>query len=144
MKISFFGASQEVTGSCFLVEDGKTKLLLDCGLFQSPRFSNTKNREPFPFNPQEIDALFVSHAHIDHTGRIPRLVKDGFKGKIYSTHPTEDLGELMLTDSMGVLLKEAERDGEEVLYEEKDVERAMSLWEGKDYHEPVKVGDFSV
>ena len=149
IKLSFFGSAQEVTGSCFLLESpstklGASKILIDCGLFQAPRFSNSKNREPFPFDPKSIDALFVTHAHIDHTGRIPKLVKDGFRGKIFSSHPTKDLAELMLKDSMGVLAKEAAREGEPVLYEESDVDRAVSGWEGKNYHDKIAVGDFSV
>ncbi|MDO8523267.1 MAG: MBL fold metallo-hydrolase [bacterium] len=143
VKLSFFGAAQEVTGSCFLIEDDKTKVLIDCGLFQSPRFSNTKNREPFPFDPKGIDALFITHAHVDHTGRIPKLIKEGFKGKIYSTYPTRDLAQLMLKDSVGVLAKEAEREKEEILYVEADVDKAMALWEGKNYHDTVSVGDMS-
>ncbi|MDP2668594.1 MAG: MBL fold metallo-hydrolase [bacterium] len=142
-KLSFFGAAQEVTGSCFLIEDDKTKVLIDCGLFQSPRFSNTKNTEPFPFDPKSISALFITHAHVDHTGRIPKLIRGGFKGKIYSTFPTRDLAGLMLKDSVGVLAKEAEREKEEILYVEEDVDKAMALWEGKNYKETVRVGEMS-
>lgn len=142
-KLSFFGAAQEVTGSCFLIEDDKNKVLIDCGLFQSPRFSNSKNNEPFPFDPKSIDAIFITHAHVDHTGRIPKLIRQGFKGRIYSTLPTKDLAELMLKDSVGVLAKEAEREGEGVLYKEEDVDRAMELWVGKKYHDMVKVGAMS-
>ncbi len=142
-RLSFFGAAQEVTGSCFLLETDGKKILIDCGLFQSPRFSNTKNTEPFPFDAKSIDALFVTHAHIDHTGRIPKLIKAGFKGKIFSTLPTKDLANLMLKDSVGVLTKEAEREKEEILYVEEDVDRAMSAWEGKKYHDTVNVGDAS-
>src|SRR3990167_7803689 len=106
MKISFYGGSQEVTGSCFLFDSGKTKILIDCGLFQCPRFCDLRSRDPFPFNPKDIKALFVTHAHIDHTGRIPKLVKEGFSGKIYSTPPTKELAFLMLKDSLGALEKE--------------------------------------
>ncbi|MBI2021190.1 MBL fold metallo-hydrolase [Candidatus Giovannonibacteria bacterium] len=144
LKVSFFGAAQEVTGSCFLLDDGENKILIDCGLFQSPRFSNLKNNEPFLFNSKEIDALFISHAHIDHTGRIPKLMKEGFQGKIYSSIPTRALAELMLRDSIGVLTKEAEREGEKVLYSDEEVDKAMQVWEGKEYHEKIKVGNFEV
>lgn len=151
MKLSFFGASQEVTGSCFLLESEKSlpagkagKILIDCGLFQCPKFCDIRSREAFPFDPKSISALFVTHPHIDHTGRIPKLVKGGFAGKIYSTYPTRDLGELMLKDSTGVMKKEAEREGEALLYTEEDVDRAMTLWEGKNYHEKISVGDFTV
>ena len=149
-KLSFFGASGEVTGSCFLLEHlpaqagESTKILIDCGIFQCPRFCDIRSREPFPFDAKSISALFVSHAHIDHTGRIPKLIKEGFNGKIYSTHPTKSLGELMLKDSVGVLSKEAAREKEEVIYSEEDVEKAMTFWEGKNYREEVKVGPFVV
>ncbi|KKT39662.1 hypothetical protein A2W54_01630 [Candidatus Giovannonibacteria bacterium RIFCSPHIGHO2_02_43_13] len=144
MKLSFFGAAGEVTGSCFLLEHENTKILVDCGIFQCPRFCDIRSREPFPFDPRSISALFISHAHIDHTGRIPKLVKEGFKGKIYSTYPTKGLAELMLKDSVGVLSKEAAREKEEVIYSDEDVEKAMGFWEGKNYREEIKIGPFIV
>jgi metallo-beta-lactamase family protein len=144
MKLSFYGSAQEVTGSCFLLEEGNTKILIDCGLFQCPDFCDKRSVAPFPFNPKEISALFITHAHIDHTGRIPKLMKDGFSGKIYSSEPTKDLAELMLTDSIGVLSKEARRKREEPLYSTAEVEKAISLWEGKKYMEKVSVGNFAV
>lgn len=143
-KLSFFGASQEVTGSCFLLESESTKILIDCGMFQGSRFNEKKNREPFPFDPASINALFLTHAHIDHSGRIPKLIKEGFRGKIFSTPATKELAELMLKDSIGVLEKEAKKHGEEVLYSEIDVDKAVSMWEVKSIHEEIKVGDFSL
>lgn len=147
-KLSFYGAAQEVTGSCFLLESEsasrRTKILVDCGLFQCPKFCDIRSHEPFPFDPKSIDALFVTHAHVDHTGRIPKLVKEGFRGKIYSTHPTKDLAELMLKDSVSVMAKEAERDNEKVPYTEEDIDRVMFFWEGKNYHETISVGDFKI
>jgi len=147
-KLSFFGAAGEVTGSCFLLENEKTKILIDCGLFQCPKFCDIRSHDPFPFDPKSIDALFVTHAHVDHTGRIPKFVKEGFRGKIYSTHPTKDLAELMLKDSVSVMAKEAEREGGEVPYAEEDISRVMSFWEGKNYHETIKIdppaGGFAV
>ena len=142
-KLSFYGAAQEVTGSCFLLESDKTKVLIDCGMFQGSRFNEKRTRELFPFDPASIDALLLTHAHIDHSGRIPKLVKEGFRGKIYSTPATKELGELMLKDSTGVLGKEAKREGEEILYTETDVDKALELWEGKNSHEQIKIGDFS-
>lgn len=144
IKLSFYGASQEVTGSCFLLDSGKAKILIDCGLFQCPKFCDIRNHDPFPFDPKNIEALFVTHAHVDHTGRIPKLIKEGFRGKIYSTHPTKDLAELMLKDSVSVMAKEAERDNATVPYAEEDVDRVMSFWEGKNYHDRAQVGDFAV
>lgn len=140
MRLSFYGSAQEVTGSCFLLDSGKTKILIDCGLFQCPKFCDIRSREPFPFKASEIEAVFITHAHIDHTGRIPKLIKEGFKGRIYSTYPTKELAEIMLKDSTGVLTKEAARDGAETLYTEEDAVRAVAFWEGKNYREEIKIG----
>ena len=125
------------------MESESTKILIDCGMFQGSRFNEKRTREPFPFDPSSIDAFFLTHAHIDHSGRIPKLVKEGFKGKIYSTPATKELGELMLKDSTGVLEKEARREGEKILYTEEDVDGALELWEGKNFHQEIKVGGFS-
>ncbi|MBQ9972513.1 MAG: MBL fold metallo-hydrolase [Firmicutes bacterium] len=109
MKIMFCGATEEVTGSCHLLNVGNYKFLLDCGLFQGGKATEEKNYEPFPFNPAEIDFMVLSHAHIDHCGRIPLLVKHGFRGKIYCTDATADLLEIMLLDSAHIQEMEAER-----------------------------------
>jgi metallo-beta-lactamase family protein len=99
MKMHFLGAAQVVTGSNILLEIENKKILLDCGMFQGNRQLNRLNYEPFRFNPREIDFLILSHAHIDHSGRIPSLIKSGFKGKIYCTNATFDLCSIMLPDS---------------------------------------------
>ena len=78
MKLTFYGAVKEVTGANYLLESGNTKILIDCGLFQGGTFSEKQNWEPFPFNPKEISAVFITHAHIDHTGRLPKLIKECF------------------------------------------------------------------
>ncbi|MFA5525142.1 MAG: MBL fold metallo-hydrolase [Tissierellales bacterium] len=99
MKIQFLGAAKVVTGSCFLLTTEKHKILIDCGLFQGNNTLERLNYEDFQFNPAEIDFLILSHAHIDHSGRIPKLVKEGFEGSIISTKATSDLCEIMLVDS---------------------------------------------
>ncbi|MEK7090292.1 MAG: MBL fold metallo-hydrolase, partial [Patescibacteria group bacterium] len=106
-KITFYGGAQTVTGACYHFDSGRTKILVDCGLFQCPRVCEPQNYEKFPFDPKEIEAVFITHAHIDHTGRIPKLFKEGFIGIVYSTPPTKDLARLMLEDSLGVMEKEA-------------------------------------
>lgn len=108
MKIQFCGAASGVTGSCHLITTEKHKILLDCGQFQGGKAMEAMNFEPFPFNPAEIDFVILSHAHIDHCGRIPLLVKRGFKGEIYCTDATADLVEVMLKDSGYIHEKEAE------------------------------------
>ncbi|MEK7650132.1 MAG: MBL fold metallo-hydrolase [Patescibacteria group bacterium] len=143
-KITFCGGAQEVTGANYLIETEKARILVDCGMFQCPRFCAARNVDEFPYDPSTIDALFVTHAHIDHTGRIPKLFKYGFRGKIFSTIPTKDFGKLMLEDSLGVLEKEASRNGEEAFYAMEDVEGALKLWEGVPYHQRFTVGDVAV
>ncbi len=143
LKVTFHGGAQEVTGSNFLIEDvsspGGVKILVDCGFLQgSYKVADDKNREPFAYDPASIDVLFVTHAHIDHIGRIPKLVKDGFGGKIYSTSPTKEIAEIMLVDSLGVLEKESRRDNLEMMYDENDIRKSVSLWQTVDYHEPIE------
>ncbi|MCL1983518.1 MAG: MBL fold metallo-hydrolase [Clostridiales bacterium] len=108
MKIQFCGAASGVTGSCHLITTDKHKVLLDCGQFQGSKAEEAKNYEDFPFDPAEIDCLILSHAHIDHCGRIPLLVKRGFRGDIYCTDATADLVDVMLKDSGYIHEKEAE------------------------------------
>lgn len=109
MKIQFCGASTGVTGSCHLITTENHKILLDCGQFQGGKTQEAMNYEEFPFVPSEIDYLILSHAHIDHCGRIPLLVKKGFRGRIYCTDATADLLDVMLKDSGYIHEKEAEQ-----------------------------------
>ena len=104
-----------------------------------------RNREEFPYDPASIDALLVTHAHIDHTGRIPKLTKLGFKGKIYSTPPTKDFAGIMLEDSLGVIEKEAQREGNtDTIYTREDIEAALGRWEAVPYRKPFTVGDMTI
>ena len=108
MKIEFCGASTGVTGSCHLLTSGDHKILLDCGQFQGGKAQEAMNYEPFPFEPSEIECVVLSHAHIDHCGRLPLLMKRGFRGKIYCTDATADLLDVMLKDSGYIHEKDAE------------------------------------
>jgi metallo-beta-lactamase family protein len=120
VKISFHGGAREVTGACYLLEAERAKILIDCGLFQGFRECEDLNFEPFKFVPSEIDALLVTHAHLDHIGRIPKLVREGFRGPIYSTAATRDLAVLILEDALGL----AERR-DDALYAGADVARTF-------------------
>ncbi len=137
IKIQFAGGANTATGSNFLLEIGKLKILIDCGLYQGEKIAEESNREDFIYNPKDIDILFVTHGHLDHVGRIPKLVRDGFNGIIMSTPATRDIGELVMRDSLGVLSKEAQREGLPLIYEEVDIDKAMSLWQARNYHENI-------
>lgn len=108
MKLTFLGAAREVTGSSYLVETGKVRFLVDCGMFQGGREADKKNRDALDFDPEQIDFVLLTHAHIDHSGLLPRLVSLGFKGPIYATTATADLLGVMLPDSAHIQEKEAE------------------------------------
>ena len=108
MHLTFHGAAGEVTGSCYLLEVSGTRLLLDCGLIQGNSKDEARNFEPFPFDPKSIDAVILSHAHIDHSGRIPLLIKQGFRGKIFTHAACVDLCRVMLRDSGFLQEKDAE------------------------------------
>jgi len=143
MKVSFFGAAREVTGSCHLVETGNTRLLLDCGMFQGSAFSDAKNFRDFGFDPAALDAVVVTHAHLDHVGRLPKLVKEGFKGKIFMTPPTAQLCRLVLEDAEQVMEDEYRREYRPKLFELADVDKAMSQIQLVDYAHRVKLDGVS-
>ena len=121
-------------GSNFLIEGKHGKVLIDCGIEQGADFVQEHNYGPFPYDVKTIDALVVTHAHLDHIGRIPKLVREGFRGKTYMTPPTKDLAELILRDSVKILADEAQRLGRAPLYSDRDVEEAFALVETLDYH----------
>jgi metallo-beta-lactamase family protein len=124
-----------------LLQGEHTRLLVDCGLIQGEKFAHDLNRAAFPYDPASIEYLLVTHAHIDHIGRIPKLARDGFHGKIVSTSETLELSRLMLPDAFSVLRSET-ADNEELLYDEKDIAQAFSLWEAQPYHKTFSVGEF--
>ncbi len=145
MKITFLGADRTVTGSCHMLEVNGKKILFDCGMFQGPKIIRNLNRKPFNFNPAEIDAVVLSHAHIDHSGLLPKLVKEGFKGKIHSTNVTRELCEILLPDCGHIQESDAQmqtRKGqraglEEVLplYTVDDSYACLQHFVGHDYNE---------
>src|SRR5205085_11789230 len=110
MKLTIHGAAQQVTGSMHLLQVGQYKILVDCGLdYEKDRPLN--DNENFPFNPADIDVVILTHAHIDHSGNLPTLVRMGFNGQILCTPPTADLTELLLMDSVNIFLQKANKGG---------------------------------
>ncbi|MEI6477933.1 MAG: MBL fold metallo-hydrolase [bacterium] len=139
MKITFCGANREVTGSCYYIETANAKIVLDCGMFQGGKFAEDKNEHPFPFDPTKVDAMVLTHAHFDHTGRIPKLYKEGFRGKIWCTSPTGELSMITLRDSVHLMGEEAERHEKEPLYTVEDVEPLENLWSDVPYDKEQEV-----
>jgi metallo-beta-lactamase family protein len=148
MFLQVCGAAREVTGSNYVVEVGQTRFLVDCGMHQGGEKDEALNFERFPYDPGEIAFVLLTHAHIDHSGRLPRLVRAGYSGPIYATAPTCDLAEIMLLDSAYIQEMDAEwrtrkarragRTGAEPLYTQDDARMAIRLFKPVDYHVPIR------
>ncbi|MEK6593990.1 MAG: MBL fold metallo-hydrolase [Pseudomonadota bacterium] len=148
MKLTFLGGVGEVTGSCYLMETADTRFVVDCGMFQGGRDTERKNRARFGFDPRALDFVLLTHAHIDHSGLLPRLVAEGFRGPIYATAATCDLLQVMLRDSAHIQEKESERDRKsrsrgrsstaEPLYTMAQAERALNQLQPVNYREELK------
>lgn len=151
MNITFCGAAKEVTGSNHLVEAAGKKFLVDCGLIQGRVAEEERNAEPFIYNPKEIDFMLLTHAHIDHSGRIPKLIKEGFKGAIYATKPTCQLSRIMLADSGHIQEAETEwknrkrkREGKtllEPLYTSKEGEESLKHFIPVSYMDIIEIDE---
>jgi metallo-beta-lactamase family protein len=142
MKLTFLGAAGMVTGSRHLVETGRTRILLDCGLHQGGHDAPAQNREAFGFDPRQLDAVVLSHAHIDHSGLLPRLWREGYRGPVYATAATAELAALLLKDSAHLQQADYERHqrrgrrAEPPLYSRDDVDALLSLFQ------PLPYGDW--
>ncbi|MDO8492392.1 MAG: MBL fold metallo-hydrolase [bacterium] len=141
LSLTCYGGVGAVTGANFLLEGSPGKFLIDCGLRQGDRFGEAENYEPFPYDPKSIKALFVTHAHMDHIGRIPKLVHDGFKGIIYSTRETKLVVPYMFDDALSLLKREASERQVAPLYDEKDIDKALSLWQEVPYRKESDLGN---
>jgi metallo-beta-lactamase family protein len=162
MKLKFCGATRTVTGSCFYIDTGSFKFLVDCGAFQGDDQTEKLNYEPFPFDPGQLDAVFLTHAHFDHSGRLPILIKQGFKGRIIGTQPTRDLVKIVLLDSAKIQQEEYDRwqarskfkpevkdssaqgsafESREPLFTEEDVEEVINLFDIYPYGSSVRISD---
>lgn len=145
------GAAETVTGSCHLLRTPAARVLIDCGMFQGPPELERRNREPFPFDPGDVDAVLITHAHLDHVGRLPKLVADGFEGPVLAAPGTRTIAEVILRDAAKIAredharaLRKARRAGREdevapLPYEEEDVDRALEAFRTVPYDEAVEV-----
>lgn len=140
MKITFYGGTKSVTGANYLLDSGDIKILVDCGLYQGSKYSEDFNYEKFVYNPVEIDFVFITHSHADHIGRLPKLFKEGFRGKVYASEPTLDLIRKALPDNLNLMTEEARKENHEPLFELKDLDGVLSLAEGFNYEVPINLG----
>ena len=150
-RLTFLGASGEVTGSSYLLETAEVRVLVDCGMCQGERHSRAANERPFPFDAAGLDAVVLTHAHIDHSGLLPRLVRDGFRGKIHATEATGELAGVLLRDSAHIHEQDTKsenrrraRQGKkplEPLYEVADAERALGMFVRHPFDARVEVFD---
>lgn len=150
LRVEFLGGAGTVTGSKTLLEINNKRILIDCGMFQGLKEFRLRNREDFPVDPKSIDAVILTHAHLDHSGYIPVLVKNGFSGAVHCTFPTKDITEIILRDSGKIQEEDAERAARhkyskhkvvKPLYTEKDAIRAVSHFVGHDFNSKIKVND---
>jgi metallo-beta-lactamase family protein len=132
ISIQFCGGAGSVTGANYVIDNGKIKFVVDCGLVQGDKEADALNYVPFTYDPKSIDFMISTHTHIDHIGRIPKLVKEGFRGEIYSTYPTQEFADISLRDTVSIM----EHDHTQLpLFHNIDVEQAMTQWRGKEYNE---------
>jgi len=151
MQIKLFGAAKTVTGSCYSLVTGKDRILIDCGMFQGSKKETALNYGNFGFNSMDYSALLLTHAHLDHCGRIPKLVKEGFKGEIYCTSATKDIARIIMLDSAKINRYDIELENKrrqrlgqpprEPIYTEKDVENAMNLFNVIEYDKAIQISE---
>lgn len=138
VSIQFCGGAGSVTGANYVIDNGKIRFVVDCGLIQGSREADELNYVPFVYDPAEIDFMIATHTHIDHIGRIPKLVKEGFRGAIYSTYPTQEFADISLRDTVSIM----EHDRTQLpLYSNLDVDQAVSQWRGIEYNETYEISE---
>lgn len=153
MELQFLGATGTVTGSRYLLNDDNTRILIDCGLFQGVKSIRIRNWSPLPFPAKDIDAVVLTHAHLDHIGYLPRLFREGFKGTVYCTQATQALAKILLLDSAHLQESDAQRANRcgytkhkpaEPLYTVQEAEESLTHFQSKKYHEAFTIGTMQV
>lgn len=149
MEIKILGAAKEVTGSCYSLATKDEQILIDCGMFQGSKDNEKLNHEEFNFNPKEYDALILTHAHLDHCGRIPKLVRYGFKGKIFATDATKELASIVMMDAAKIAAEDTEHENQrraeqglparKPIYNDVDVKNTIKLFVSAPYDEDIKI-----
>lgn len=138
VSIQFCGGAGSVTGANYVIDNGIVRFVVDCGLIQGSAEADELNYRPFSYDPKTIQFMIATHTHIDHIGRIPKLVKDGFRGEIYSTYPTQEFAEISLRDTVSIM----EHDHSQLpLFAEEDVDQAVAQWRGKEYQEMNEINE---
>ena len=140
-NITFYGGARSVTGANYLVDFGTKKILVDCGMFQGSRYAEDLNYEKFPYDPSGIDVIFITHSHTDHVGRLPKLYKEGFRGKVIATGATLDLVKNALPDNLNLIKQEANDAGHDPLFSIDDLEGVLKLTQDVNYEEGIDIGD---
>lgn len=148
-KLTFYGAIEGVTGSCYLLETKQSSILLDCGMFQGGRKEEKNNTKALPFNVNDIDAVVLSHAHLDHSGRLPKLVQEGYQGHIYMTDPTAELLDILLKDAAALQKRDVEWENkrrrragkpeQETMYTFEDVEQTLAQFDSIEYAQRIAI-----
>ena len=141
MKLHFYGGAKVVTGANYLLETEKNQIMVDCGLFQGSQELHELNYQALPYDPQKVDFVFITHSHLDHCGRLAKLVKDGFNGPIICTPPTRDLMGVALEDAVHIMAEEADEKGIEPLYTQADYNKMMNQITAYEYDETIKLNE---
>lgn len=141
MKITFYGGATHVTGANHLLEAGGLKILVDCGMIQGSRYNDEMNFQPLGYDAAEVDYLLVTHSHVDHIGRIPKLYRDGFRGAIYASEPTADITAVALPDTLDKVVTEAKDYGVPPLWDKHDMEESIALFRGVPYGKKIQLNE---
>lgn len=141
MQITFYGGAKKVTGSNYLFEAGGLRIIVDVGMFQGTKFNEELNYDKFPFDASSIDYVFITHSHVDHMGRLPKMYREGFRGPIHATKPCLGIIEVALPDTLGHITREAADEGVPPIWTNEDMDKTFSLFKGLEYRESVQLNE---